>query len=391
MVEMIAEEPARRTRRPPPGLPWEAVLRGSFATMSVVDLLEWIERRRVSGRLVIDGEAVTRTFTLDTGAVVWASSSEPTEQLGQILRAAGQIDDQALAVSLADGARGPLGARLVEHGAVEPEVLRAALLTKIREALGDVLAWRDGLFDLEAGPAPPAEGVRAVVTIADVLALAARRARRWPAIRALIPDDDTAFRRVAGVALRPAPTPAAIEDARLLAAVARGATVRPIIAALGGERFAVLDRLAELVADGALELCAESEVEQTPAELVAQAERLAQDGDWERALDRAARAFTTAPDHQAVAAAYRRIERARIALLARTLLIGPGGRARIPVLRRGGAELAQLELAELERRLAHAVDGRWDLLTLVQHAPVRAAEALVVFARLVDRGIVELT
>lgn len=391
MVDMIAEEPARRTRRPPPGLPWEAVLRGSFATMSVVDLLEWIERRRVSGRLVIDGEAVTRTFTLDTGAVVWASSSEPTEQLGQILRAAGQIDDQALAVSLADGARGPLGARLVEHGAVEPEVLRAALLTKIREALGDVLAWRDGLFDLEAGPAPPAEGVRAVVTIADVLALAARRARRWPAIRALIPDDETAFRRVDGVALRPAPTPAAIDDARLLAAVERGATVRPIIAALGGERFAVLDRLAELVADGALELCAESEVEQTPAELVAQAERLAQDGDWERALDRAARAFTTAPDHQAVAAAYRRIERARIALLARTLLIGPGGRARIPVLRRGGAELAQLELAELERRLAHAVDGRWDLLTLVQHAPVRAAEALVVFARLVDRGIVELT
>ncbi|MCL4227199.1 MAG: DUF4388 domain-containing protein [Myxococcales bacterium] len=367
------------------------MLRGSFATMSVVDLLEWIERRRVSGRLVIDGEAVTRTFTLDTGAVVWASSSEPTEQLGQILRAAGQIDDQALAVSLADGARGPLGARLVEHGAVEPEVLRAALLTKIREALGDVLAWRDGLFDLEAGPAPPAEGVRAVVTIADVLALAARRARRWPAIRALIPDDETAFRRVDAVALRPAPTPAAIDDARLLAAVERGATVRPIIAALGGERFAVLDRLAELVADGALELCAESEVEQTPAELVAQAERLAQDGDWERALDRAARAFTTAPDHQAVAAAYRRIERARIALLARTLLIGPGGRARIPVLRRGGAELAQLELAELERRLAHAVDGRWDLLTLVQHAPVRPAEALVVFARLVDRGIVELT
>ncbi|MBE7448368.1 MAG: DUF4388 domain-containing protein [Kofleriaceae bacterium] len=391
MADMIAEDPGRRTRRPPPGLPWEAVLRGSFATMSVVDLLEWIERRRVSGRLVIDGEAVTRTFTLDTGAVVWASSSEPTEQLGQILRAAGQIDDQALAVSLADGARGPLGARLVEHGAVEPEVLRAALLTKIREALGDVLAWRDGLFDLEAGPAPPAEGVRAVVTIADVLALAARRARRWPAIRALIPDDETAFRRVDAVALRPAPTPAAIDDARLLAAVERGATVRPIIAALGGERFAVLDRLAELVADGALELCAESEVEQTPAELVAQAERLAQDGDWERALDRAARAFTTAPDHQAVAAAYRRIERARIALLARTLLIGPGGRARIPVLRRGGAELAQLELAELERRLAHAVDGRWDLLTLVQHAPVRPAEALVVFARLVDRGIVELT
>jgi hypothetical protein len=60
-------------------------------------------------------------------------------------------------------------------------------------------------------------------------------------------------------------------------------------------------------------------------------------------------------------------------------------------LRRGAVELDELELADLERRLVHAVDGRWDLLTLVQHAPVRAAEALVVFARLIDRGIVELT
>ena len=53
--------------------------------------------------------------------------------------------------------------------------------------------------------------------------------------------------------------------------------------------------------------------------------------------------------------------------------------------------LDDLGLADLERRLLHAVDGRWDLLTLVQHAPVRAAEALVVFARLIDRGIVDMT
>ncbi|MBZ0233898.1 MAG: DUF4388 domain-containing protein, partial [Deltaproteobacteria bacterium] len=171
------------------------MLRGRFATMSVVDLLEWIERRRVTGKLVVDGDAVTRTFTFDTGAVVWASSTEPTEQLGHILRGSGHVDDQTLATSMADGASTtPLGARLVEHGAVAPEQLRTALLTKIRESLCDLLLWKEGSFDLDPGPAPPPAGVRAVIAVSDVLALGAQRAGRWPQIRAVIPDDDTAFR-----------------------------------------------------------------------------------------------------------------------------------------------------------------------------------------------------
>jgi hypothetical protein len=368
------------------------VLRGSFATMTVTDLLEWIERRRVTGRLVVDGDAVTRTFTLDTGAVVWASSTEPTEQLGQILRGAGHVDDQALATSMAASTSGPLGARLVEHGAVAPEALRAALLTKIREALCDVLVWSEGLFDLDPGPPPPPAGVRAVVSVSDVLALAARRKPRWPAIRAAIPDDDTAFRRVDGAdPASLAPSEHGIDDARLLAAVDRRSTIRAIIAAMGGERFATLDRLAAMIEAGVLELTDDSEMSLTPAELIGEAERLSRDGDWDRALTRAAQAFTTAPENKQVAAAYRRIERSRVAGLARAMLVRPTGRAPVPVLRRGASELAELELAELERQLVHAVDGRWDLLTLVQQAPVRPAEALVVFARLIDRGIVELT
>ena len=367
------------------------MLRGTFATMAVTDLLEWIERRRISGRLVIDGDGLSRTFTIDTGAVVWVSSTEPTEQLGRILRGAGTIDDVALAASMADGAATPLGARLVEHGAVAPEALRAALMTKIREAMCDVVVWRDGMFDLDPGPVTVPPGVRAVIAISDALATAARRASRWPAIRDAIPDDDTGFRRV--LTADPeliGPPAAAVDDGRLLAAVDAGMGVRAIVAALGGERFAVLDRLAELVEAGVLELAPESETPPTPAELVAEAERHAAAGAWDQALHAAAQAYAAAPDHAIIAAVYRRVERAQVAALARAFLVRADGRAVIPVVRRGPAELDGVGLTDLERRLLHAVDGRWDLLTLVHNAPVRAAEALVVLARLADRGIVAL-
>ena len=81
------------------------------------------------------------------------------------------------------------------------------------------------------------------------------------------------------------------------------------------------------------------------------------------------------------------VERARVGALARALLAPP----RVPELRRTPDELAASELTDVERALLHAVDGRWDLLTLIDHAPVRSAEALLVYARLAERGIVELT
>src|SRR5262245_29339151 len=105
--------------------------------MAIADVLEWIGKRQVSGRLVVDdGQGVTRIFRLEAGAVVWATSTEPTEQLGQMLRGAGHVDDQLLAAALADEATpGPLGTRLVEHGAIAASTLRATLQIKIREAL----------------------------------------------------------------------------------------------------------------------------------------------------------------------------------------------------------------------------------------------------------------
>lgn len=367
------------------------MLRGTFAAMAVTDLLDWAERRRVTGRLVFDGDGITRTFHLEAGAAVWASSTEPSEHLSLILRSSGVIDDVALAASMADGADQPLGTRLVEHGAVAPESLRSALVVKIRESLCDVLLWNEGMFDFEPAPAATRSGVRAVVAISDVLAAAATRGERWPAIRARIPDDETGFqwREGSDPALIPPPRPA-VDDARLLAAVADGNDVRGLVAALGGERFAVLDRLAELVDAGALVLVPASAPDASPNELIDTAEAYLAAGAWDRALRAAAQAYTLGADQPHIAAAYRRIERGQVALLARELLVRVDGAVPIPILRRGAAELDGAALTDVERRLLHAVDGRWDLLTIIHHASVRTAEALMVFARLSERGIVHL-
>lgn len=355
--------------------------------MAIADVLEWIGRRQISGRLIVDdGQGVTRIFRLESGAVVWATSTEPTEQLGQMLRGAGHVDDQLLAAALADEVTpGPLGTRLVEHGAIAASTLRTILQIKIREALWDLHTWSDGRFDVEAGVLTPSPGVRVMVSVGDIQSLAARRAPRWPAIRAAITTDDVGF----AVGEGPPPPPANLpfDDARLRAAAVTGLPVRALVAAMGGHRFAVLDRLAALVESGALVVTEATAVEPDVDALVKLAEQRAAAGALAGALAVASEALASAPGDAVVAALYRRVERARVGSLARALLAPP----RVPELRRSPDELAASELTELERALLHAVDGRWDLLTLIDHAPVRSAEALLVYARLAERGIVELT
>ena len=355
--------------------------------MAIADVLEWIGRRQISGRLVVDdGQGVTRIFRLEAGAVVWATSTEPTEQLGQMLRGAGHVDDQLLAAALADEVTpGPLGTRLVEHGAIAASTLRTTLQVKIREALWDLHTWSEGRFDVEPGVLTPSPGVRVVVSVGDALALAARRAPRWPAIRAAIPADDVGF-EAGGGAVPPAGA-LPFDDGRLRAAAVTGLPVLALVAAMGGHRFAVLDRLAALVEAGALLVAEATAVDADVDALVKLAEQRAAAGALAGALAIASEAMAAAPGDAVVAALDRRIERARVGSLARALLQPP----RVPELRRGPDELAASELTELERALLHGVDGRWDLLTLVEHAPVRSAEALLVFARLAERGIIELT
>lgn len=355
--------------------------------MAIADVLEWIGRRQISGRLMVDdGQGVTRIFRLEAGAVVWATSTEPTESLGQLLRGAGHVDDQLLAAALADEVTpGPLGTRLVEHGTIAASTLRTTLQVKIREALCDLHTWSDGRFDVEAGEPTPSPGVRVVVGVGEVQALVARRAPRWPAIRAAIATDDVGF--AAGPGPVPPPGNLPFDDVRLQAAAVTGLPVRALVAAMGGHRFAVLDRLTALVESGALVVAEATAVEPDVEVLVKLAEQRAAAGAWAGALAVASEALAAAPGDAVVAALYRRVERARVGSLARALLAPP----RVPDLRRSPDELATSELTELERALLHAVDGRWDLLALIDHAPVRSAEALLVYARLAERGIVELT
>jgi hypothetical protein len=160
-------------------------LRGDFQTMSVGDLLDWLNRRKATGSLTLSRGPVVRRFHIDAGTITLASSSEQRVLLGKMLVDRGLLHptelDRALRAGRETGTR--LGRVLTLVGLVpEPEV-HALLCEKVQSMLTDALGWTDGRFVFEDRPA--AQQAHPMVKISIKLRDALSGARSAPADLAL--------------------------------------------------------------------------------------------------------------------------------------------------------------------------------------------------------------
>jgi hypothetical protein len=304
------------------------MLRGLVQTMSVADVLDWAERRRVSGTFVFERGAVTRRVAVSDGEAALVSSSHPAEHLGRVLVGQGYLTEEALAGVAAAGQ--PLGKLLVARGLVAEGDLRTVLEAKIAEALYEMMSWEDGSFVFELDVAPDRGELQVRVSLRMVLSEGEGRARLWRAVRERVPSDDARF------VVRGAPGTGddVVHD------IARGLSVREVMLERRWLPFATYRALAELADRGVIALVGTS--------------------------------GAVAP--------------ARVAETARALL----GRPTVPRLARPTAEVARLELGPAERALAARIDGRWDTMTLIRTAPGGETDALLALERLTALGVVKL-
>ncbi len=357
--------------------------------MPADDVLDWAARRSLTGVASFERKMVVRSLGLADGEILWASSSRKEEQLGAVLTRSERVTERMLSEAIAARSQTgvPLGKVLMMSGVIDEAALVDVLATKIRETVTDVLSWRDGSFDFVPRPLPAA-GVPAVLTIDVCLAIGRRRAKRLSEVLRLLGGDDVTFYAP------PSATPpadaggaasSAVDPVRLwqLASDRRPAT--DIVAAMGGERFAVLDALASMVAAGRLVVDRRQRKRTDSAiELAASARDRLQGGDRPGALEMAARALRHDSSDPEVRETHARAERAVAAEVAKVLL------SRHHVPRRTRISPDSVDLTPAEREVAERVDGRWDLLTLVRSATIREADALMAFARLAELGVIEL-
>lgn len=365
-------------------------IRGSLGTMCIEDIFDWIDKRKLVGRLSLDRGGQTHTFEFLKGVVIGASSSHPGDQLGQLLMSRNTVSEKqlrdAFQIQAKTGAH--LGTILLAEKVLEEKILSQVLQTKFREAVWEALSWSVGRFefrdDVRSDPT-----FEVAVPLKATVDLGKRQIHRWHTIRAKIPSGEIRFWKNQSTDEGKDPS----DNERysdLLDCVDRGLTVNQMVLEHHGRRFYVLSRLLEMIEDGSIaedrrgEARAESDDGEEDIEALIQDKVL--QGRRGEAYMIAARALERDSANHLLQTLHKELGRSLMAELSREFLTS----FRVPKVVLSEPEIEALPLNDHEKYLVGRIDGHWDLLTLMRMSPMQEIEVLLTCKRLKSRGIIVL-
>ncbi len=160
-------------------------LRGSAQASSLPALLRQLVRHRKTGLLRFSRGSTTKTAYLSEGRLIFATSTDPDDRLGEMLLQKGVITYAALEDSVrAIQAGKRQGTILVESGAIRSRDLIEGVTEQVREVILSLFLAEEGDFEFTEGDLPSREVIVLRMSTSDLVMEGIRRLTRWSRIRA---------------------------------------------------------------------------------------------------------------------------------------------------------------------------------------------------------------
>jgi len=243
-----------------------SALRGSLEQTSLPAILRPLVRERKTGVLKLSRGPITKTIYVSGGRVIFATSTDPDDRLGEMLLTKGVITYRALeesVLSLKAGKR--QGTILIESGAIRSRDLISGVTEQVQEIVYSVFRWDLGAYEFVEGDLPSREVIVLRMSTGDLLMEGIRRIQAWSRIRAgvgllhqryaLSPD----YRALlASLVLEK-------HELGLIATLAGEATVEEICAANSSSDFVVCRAIWGLWAAGVMDKIPEDRRVEAPA------------------------------------------------------------------------------------------------------------------------------
>ncbi len=123
-------------------------IEGNLSSLSITDLMQWIEVNRKSGALILKRDSEGRCFCFEEGSLMFASFGEEGRRFVDFLSKeihieAGRINETVL-LSRENG--GSFVSRLIDRKLVPLEFMKAAMEHITEAVLMDILTWTEGSF-----------------------------------------------------------------------------------------------------------------------------------------------------------------------------------------------------------------------------------------------------
>lgn len=363
-------------------------LSGNLRTMDLPEVLQWISMGRKTGTLHLSRRSVQKRIVFREGVVYTSWSNDPRESLGQFLIRDGLVTEEQLfrALLLQEQEGRFLGAILVAEKILSEDELRHALRTKAVESIYDLFLWPEGQFEFKEGEFP--ELIHLEVPVTAVILEGVRRVDEWKRIRKVFPSASITFR-----ATDASYKPREPAERRALELVAGGKTLAEISLELRRSEFDAASLLFDLHGRGviAVDQMLEAAVAADPVGAIKDLLAMADERFQARRYDAAQEAF------EEVLHLDRLNQNAKKGVIAvtdardreRALKTVPPDK--VPVLRMSMADLTRENIDPQEGFVLSRINGQWDVRSILKICPMSEENALLIFARLLSRGVIELT
>lgn len=364
-------------------------LRGDLRTMALPDVLQWVAAGRKTGTLHVERRSVQKRILLRDGHVQSSWSNDPRESLGQFLiRLRLVTEEQLFRALVAQEEKGRLlGTILVADGLLDEDDLKRALKAKAEETIYDLFLWPSGQFEFREGDFPDNIHITMETPVTPVILEGIRRVDEWQRIREVFPSMETTFQ----VTPR-APTATDPLDLQVLGFATAGRSLAEMSLELRRSDFETAALLFDMHARG---LVTPNPVrEDTPARdpvgAIQALLTLAYQRLQENRYDAAVKAYEdvlgldrlnqNAKKGLIAAMEARRSEKSRRDI----------PRDGVPHVRVDFQTLTREKLDPQEGFVLSRVNGQWDVQSILKLCPMGEDEALLIFARLLDRNLIEL-
>ena len=128
-------------------------LSGNTRTVALPVVLQILQHASVTGTLTVQRHSLEKCVHLKNGQIIFATSNDGQDRLGEMLVKAGFLTRENLETALTLYRRNAglkkIGAILVENGYVSPKNLFAGLKTQVKDIIFSLFLWEDADYRFE--------------------------------------------------------------------------------------------------------------------------------------------------------------------------------------------------------------------------------------------------
>ena len=368
---------------------------GNLATMSVADLLQFLETGQKSGVLRVSRESVTKEIFFEKGSIIGSTSTDPKEYFGQFLLHYGKIDEAQLRLALESQRHQrqvPLGRILLATGVFNETEMMELLRLRALEIMYELFLWEQADFQFEDQAPLPENLIRIEIKPTSVMMEGVYRTDEWRRYREVLPSD----RVVLG--LVPGRTPAGVKEGsdipRILWFVKKRMTVGEICYNMHASPFHVYSRLHQLVTEGVIQVVdaqpqptlmlatpGESEVS---AETLQQAKGRLARGEFVEALTLLQDLLESQPGNPEASALLTAAEPGFVEQTYQGTLTSES----VPKLQASLETAMTIGLGPKEGFILSRINGSWDVRSILSVCPFREAESLLILRKLLEAKLI---